>query len=264
MPEVSLMIPTFNRGSTLQYTLESAFNQTFRDLEILIYDDGSTDSTKDILRGLRRTDARLVIARGMPQKGEAAARNILLSLAKGKYGIWQDSDDYSNIHRVEMMLRVFKRMKPALLWSCVMAHRNPVGDAWTKYPFYSRKISRMVATTMFRIDQAVKYDERIWLGSDGVWAHQMMAQGPSYILPFMLYHVTYTGKDRMSEIWRKPENDKRYKQGLVLKDKLIEAASKKIQRTGRNVKPDCVAEGICHEVMAEVYGLDFVKYWKGL
>ena len=265
MSEVSLMIPTYNRVDVLMGSIESAQHQTLQDIDILVYDDGSTDGTADIVSDLAKQDKRITLKVAEHSGQEGVIRNALLKMVKTKYGMWQDSDDYSNAYRVEMMLDIFKKTNPSLLWCCVMAHRKPVGKLWEKFPFYSRKISRMVATTMFRMDKAVSYREDIWVGSDGVWANQMMERhGESMILPFMLYHVTYTRNDRMSVIWKDPRNREKYKDGVKIKKALVESSQKAMRIKGQDDKPQCVPEVLCHELLREKSGIDYPEYWKGI
>jgi glycosyltransferase involved in cell wall biosynthesis len=88
-PKVSICIPTYNRREYLKETLDSVLSQTYKNYEIVIVDDGSTDGTEETVKRL-----------GIPvtyywQKnaGDAAARNKLIELARGEYISFIDSDD---------------------------------------------------------------------------------------------------------------------------------------------------------------------------
>lgn len=89
MPRVSVIIPTYNRADYLAHALQSVFDQTLAPFEIIVVDDGSTDSTSDVMRGLRE---RVRYYR-QNHKGVSAARNLGLEVARGEVIAWLDSDD---------------------------------------------------------------------------------------------------------------------------------------------------------------------------
>jgi GT2 family glycosyltransferase/predicted SAM-dependent methyltransferase len=89
MPKVSVIIPTYNRAALLRRALTSVFAQTFRDFEVLVADDGSTDETAEVCRSF--TEVRYV---ALPHSGlPAVARNRALDVASGEYIAFLDSDD---------------------------------------------------------------------------------------------------------------------------------------------------------------------------
>ncbi len=91
MPVVSIILPTFNRAHTLHRAIQSVFDQTFKDFEIIVIDDASRDNTVDIVKNF--DDERLVYKKLEKNIGAAAARNIGINIAKGRYIGFQDSDD---------------------------------------------------------------------------------------------------------------------------------------------------------------------------
>ena len=92
-PEISVIIPVYNQELYLAQCLDSVLSQTFRDMEVLCIDDGSTDQTPEILREYCLKDKRLKIL-NQANKGAGAARNYGLREAKGKYLSFLDSDDF--------------------------------------------------------------------------------------------------------------------------------------------------------------------------
>ncbi len=89
-PLVSIMMPAFNAAPYVGTAIESALAQSFRDWELIIVDDGSTDDTGEIIAGYR--DPRIqVIAQA--NAGEAIARNTALAAMNGKYVAFLDADD---------------------------------------------------------------------------------------------------------------------------------------------------------------------------
>ncbi|AMN47448.1 hypothetical protein ACG33_10130 [Steroidobacter denitrificans] len=92
LPLVSVIIPTFNRASLLQSAIESVLDQDGVNAEIVVVDDGSTDSTPEIVRPY--VDRKQIIyLRRTESKGPAAARNLGINASRGDYISFLDSDD---------------------------------------------------------------------------------------------------------------------------------------------------------------------------
>ncbi|MBU2597252.1 MAG: glycosyltransferase, partial [Planctomycetes bacterium] len=102
MPNISVCIPTYNREHFLKETLDSVFAQTYRDFEVVIVDDGSTDSTKQMFE----KNGYNVRYYWQENTGDANARNKLIELASGKYISFLDSDDLLYPDALEKMAEV--------------------------------------------------------------------------------------------------------------------------------------------------------------
>ena len=89
MPTVSVIIPTYNRADFLKEAIESVLAQTFRDVELLVIDDGSTDRTRDVLDGYGARLRPIFQA----NRGVSSARNAGIRAAQGRYIALLDSDD---------------------------------------------------------------------------------------------------------------------------------------------------------------------------
>ncbi len=107
-----MVIPAYNAAAFIETTLQSVYNQSCADLEIIAVNDGSTDNTLAILQA--QTDARLRI---IDQKngGECAARNRGVQEARGKYLAFLDSDDAWRSDHLELAARFFER-RPDIVW----------------------------------------------------------------------------------------------------------------------------------------------------
>ena len=90
LPLVSIIIPTYNYGRFLLKALESCFEQTYKSLEIIVIDDGSTDSTGEILEGY----GNRILSIRQENLGVSAARNRGLEIAGGEFITFLDADDY--------------------------------------------------------------------------------------------------------------------------------------------------------------------------
>lgn len=90
-PRVSVIIPTYNRARFIAAAVDSVLRQTFRDFELIVVDDGSTDNTADIMRPFLNDPRILYIQQA--NRGRSAARNRAISIARGDYIAFLDSDD---------------------------------------------------------------------------------------------------------------------------------------------------------------------------
>jgi len=110
-PEVTILVPVYNGAAHLRETLESLLAQTFTDFELLIVNDGSTDSTADI--GLSMKDERIRLI-STPNQGLCAALNLGIQQARAPYIARSDHDDLSVPTRLERQLQVIKQHPDAL------------------------------------------------------------------------------------------------------------------------------------------------------
>ena len=90
MPLVSVIIPTYNRAAWVKEAAASVLDQTFRDYELMVVDDGSTDATLETLVSL---DGHLKVLRRERRRGVSAARNLGAAVARGDWLAFLDSDD---------------------------------------------------------------------------------------------------------------------------------------------------------------------------
>lgn len=107
LPFVSVVIPAYNAANTLKETVQSVFEQTFQDFEIIIVDDGSKDDTLQTANSIAENDSRV---RVISQKngGAASARNTGIRAAKGEYIALVDADDLWLPHKLERQIEVLE------------------------------------------------------------------------------------------------------------------------------------------------------------
>jgi len=118
---ISVVIPTFNRERHLSQCLESVCNQTYRQLEILVVDDGSTDGTRALVADWQARDPRV---RYLFQKnaGVAAARNTALRAAQGTCIAFLDSDDAWLPWKLELQMHALQTVPEAgMVWTDMSA-----------------------------------------------------------------------------------------------------------------------------------------------
>ncbi len=102
-PLVSIVIPTYNYASYLPRAIGSCLAQSHGTIEIIVVDDGSTDDTREIVRGMGRG----ILYVFQENKGVSSARNTGLGLARGEFITFLDADDYLTADAVETRLNAF-------------------------------------------------------------------------------------------------------------------------------------------------------------
>jgi glycosyltransferase involved in cell wall biosynthesis len=101
-PKVSICVPTYNRKKYLKETLDSIIAQTYKDYEIVVVDDGSTDGTEEMIKKFGDS----ITYHWQENGGDAAARNKLIQLARGEYISFIDSDDLLFPDAIERLVKV--------------------------------------------------------------------------------------------------------------------------------------------------------------
>lgn len=103
MSEISVVIPVYNTEKYLRECLDSVMNQTFKDLEIICINDGSTDNSEEILENYKKNDERIKIIHLPENRGLSYVRNRGLESAEGRYIYFLDSDDAIEENAMEIL-----------------------------------------------------------------------------------------------------------------------------------------------------------------
>lgn len=130
-PQVSVIIPTFNRATLLARSVESVLKQTYQDFELIIVSDGSTDNTDNIVLGYN--DIRIKYLKHKKPKGASAARNTGIKICKGQYIAFLDDDDEWTPNKLSLQIPFIKlsNSKVGLIYS------------WSKYLSTESKIIQL-------------------------------------------------------------------------------------------------------------------------
>ena len=99
MPKVSVVIITYNNGKYIRSAVDSILSQSYKDFELLVLDDGSTDDTEEVMAGI--DDSRLIYKKSTINLGIPAARNLGIDLSQGKYIAILDADDIAPPYRLQ-------------------------------------------------------------------------------------------------------------------------------------------------------------------
>src|SRR4030065_2324353 len=93
MSQVSVIIPTYNRANFLKKAIKSVLHQTFKDFELIVVDDGSSDNTKEIVSRFIKDGAKIKYIYQKNSGGTSNPRNVGIAHASGYYLAFLDSDD---------------------------------------------------------------------------------------------------------------------------------------------------------------------------
>ena len=103
MPRLSIIVPIYNVEKYLSRCIDSILNQTFKDFELILVNDSSTDNCKEICEKYKRMDSRIIVA-NKKNGGVSSARNLGIDISKGDYIGFVDSDDFIDVHMYEILL----------------------------------------------------------------------------------------------------------------------------------------------------------------
>lgn len=130
-PLISVIIPTYNRGRLILDSVNSVLNQTYKNIELIVVDDCSTDDTEQILKSLN--DCRLNYLRLEKNSGACVARNRGIEVASGEYLAFNDSDDLWIPEKLNCQLD-FLNKNSADVVLCKMECRTPENEFIHNFP----------------------------------------------------------------------------------------------------------------------------------
>lgn len=124
-PLISIIVPVYNVEKFVDQCIRSLTAQTYKNIEIILVDDGSTDSSGKICDSHKETDNRISVIH-QPNSGVSAARNRGMSEVKGEYYCFIDGDDYVTNDYIEFLYEQIIRYD-ADISSCSFAYKYPDG-----------------------------------------------------------------------------------------------------------------------------------------
>lgn len=134
-PLVSIIIPTYNRANLLRETIESVLAQTYDNWECIIVDDGSTDSTKELVNEFETNDSRFLfnVKPDRIARGASSSRNIGLRLSKGEYIQFLDSDDILASNKIEEQIAILSVQSNFTISTCKWGKFTELNDPVTLF-----------------------------------------------------------------------------------------------------------------------------------
>lgn len=122
MKKVSVIIPVHNSSKYLKKCLDSVINQTYRNIEIIVVDDKSTDNSIELIENIN--DERIKIIKLKENVGVACARNKGIQEANGDFICFLDSDDYWNLDKIEKQVSFILENNYAFIYSGYVFLKN--------------------------------------------------------------------------------------------------------------------------------------------
>lgn len=116
---VSVITPVYNAGKYIENTLKSVFAQTYEDIEIILVDDCSNDSSAQIIAKNKETHPEIVYFLQPKNMGAGAARNKALELASGQYVAFLDSDDLWMPEKTDKQLQLMKKKESPFSYAAI-------------------------------------------------------------------------------------------------------------------------------------------------
>lgn len=177
---ISVLMPCYNREKFLHRAILSILNQSYENLQLIIYDDGSTDKSTDIIRKFMQDDKRIKLISGKKNLGVGYARNLLLAHCNTKYACWQDSDDVSSPDRIELQSKELKDF-------------DLVFGTWDHLGKDKKGTTKGFATLMFPVDKNIWFNPDMqWGGEDWDWIERMRKKYlREHEIPKVLYSIDF-------------------------------------------------------------------------
>ncbi len=176
MPQISIILPVYNTEQYLTRCLDALLVQTFSDFEVLCINDGSTDSSLDILNQYAQKDSRIRVIT-QENQGSGAARNTGLSLVQSPYLMFCDSDDWYEPQMCEMLYNAIEEHDVDIAMcngtntgSKTAPHASEFGiklkfSGYVKLDSISKpKVNALLWQKIFKMDIVRKYDVGFYPG----------------------------------------------------------------------------------------------------
>ena len=172
MPLVSVIMPIYNTEEYLKEALDSVINQTYKDLEIICINDGSKDNSFKIMEEYAQKDNRIII-HSQENKGLPATKNVGVSLAKGKYITFVDSDDTISANSIETSVKIAEETGCDVVVNYLNLTNNYIAKNIVNRPWLSAPQPFMKKEVFEKY--GIYYDEDLTTGEDIIFGHKLLA-----------------------------------------------------------------------------------------
>ena len=187
-PKISVVMPVHNAGAYLRDAVSSILNQTFRDFEFIIVNDGSSDASASILQEYERRDSRIRVFH-QENQGMITALNRGCRAARGVYIARMDADDMSHVNRLERQLEYMEKHPDVAIlgtWVCTLENDGTQTGSWcpstnskmlkwtnffgvcVAHPSVLIRRQVMEKLNFYRADAAHGEDVDLWLRASGI------------------------------------------------------------------------------------------------
>lgn len=205
-PLVSVCIPTYNRARKLQRAVDALLASSYKNLEIIISDNASSDDTENICAALAQSDRRVRYFRHSENQGPTANFEYARSQATGKYFLWHGDDDHLDPNYIGACINELENDQSLVLVSGVAAYHRGDGNITG----YGKVIQPSSDSPMLRVTKYIwmvtensifcgayrrsAVEECIMpncLAGDWIWMAEVLLKGKAKVLPTIYVHRDY-------------------------------------------------------------------------
>ena len=148
MVKISVIMPVFNAEKYLKEAIDSVLNQSFRDIEVLCVDDGSTDNSLEMLYEFKKNDNRVQVYH-QENNGGGAARNLVLPKAKGKYIYFMDADDIIELNAFQQFYNLAEEKNVDFIICRAIDYNSDTDEYYKEEYFYMDTLYNHVGDEIF-------------------------------------------------------------------------------------------------------------------
>jgi glycosyltransferase involved in cell wall biosynthesis len=195
LPLVSILIPLYNSEKYITETIQSCLNQTYKNIEVIIVDDGSTDNSYQVAKSY---ESDILKVYKQENAGACRARNYAFELSSGDYIQYLDADDLLSPNKIEKQIELFEQYGDNIITSCqwgrFAGNKNTV--KWEKQPIYcdyENPVQWLIDSWMGKgmgqtsiwltprhiIQQAGSWNENLLINQDGEFFCRVLLQAES-------------------------------------------------------------------------------------
>ena len=185
-PLVSVVMPVRNAGNFLMSAIDSILNQTYKNLELIIVDDASTDETSKILTSFK--DKQTKIFRNKKQLGVTKSANLAITKAKGNFIARMDADDIASPDRIAKQVDFLKKHKEvvAVGGQCEIINATGENIGTKTFPLTDSKIKKMIFSSV-PLQQPTLMVARFRLPKNFIWYDENYSSAEELELLFKLF-----------------------------------------------------------------------------
>lgn len=226
----SVIIPSYNSNKTILRALKSVVNQTFKDLEIIIVDDGSEDNTKEIIYNFFENTNIKYKYIYQNNSGPSSARNNAIKNSSGKYIAFLDSDDEWHLDKLKIQYNILNYYNTKFISTqyTINDFKDQNNYSIKQYTFDDFLISNIAATPCTIIekklfDKVGGFDEKLFYSEDyNLWLKILREESLLFIdLPLTKLHKLPYGESGLSSNMWEMEKGELYNYKYCYKSKYI-------------------------------------------
>ncbi len=215
---VSILVPVYNAAPFLKECVSSLVGQTYKDLQIVMIDDGSTDDSWDIMKQMAHEDKRIEVY-SKPNAGVASTRNQLLGKVRGEWVLFVDSDDWIDLDTVEVLLKAqvegdvdmvcYKLKGPSSERRVYYNQEQAIRHFLEHISFRGSLWDKLIRSSLF---DKLQFDENVSYGEDALMVWNVLQRVKSVlILDKAMYHY----RVNMNSLSRQSFNGKKFTEHIV-------------------------------------------------